>query len=64
VSDLLIGGQSIRQGKIRELMKDQFVAELLPFVSKLNGTEMSSILTEVRELLARPRNQRIPLILR
>jgi len=36
-------------------VKDQFVAELLPFVSQLNGMQMSSILTQVRDLTIRPR---------
>jgi hypothetical protein len=38
-----------------ELMKDQFIAELLPFVAQLNGMQMSSILTQVRDLTVRPR---------
>jgi hypothetical protein len=37
------------------LVKDQFIAELLPFVSQLNGMQMSSILTQVRDLTVRPR---------
>jgi hypothetical protein len=33
---------------VRELMQDQFISEILPFVSQLNGMQMSSILTQVR----------------
>src|SRR3954453_3303633 len=55
VPDLLSGGERNRQDEIRELMKDQFIAELLPFVSQLNGMQMSSILTQVRDLTVRPR---------
>ena len=33
----------------------QFIAGLLPFVSQLNGMQMSSILTQVRDLTLRPR---------
>jgi len=33
----------------------QFIAELLPFVSQLNGMQMSSILNQVRDLTVRPR---------
>ncbi|HEY6767395.1 MAG TPA: helix-turn-helix transcriptional regulator [Candidatus Sulfotelmatobacter sp.] len=55
VSDLLSGGERDRQEEISELVKDQFVAELLPFVSQLNGMQMSSILTQVRDLTVRPR---------
>src|ERR1700752_2308823 len=55
VPELLSGGERSRQEEISELMKDQFVAELLPFVSQLNGMQMSSILTQVRDLTVRPR---------
>ena len=55
VPDLLSGGERNRQEEIRELMQDQFIAELLPFVSQLNGMQMSSILTQIRDLTLRPR---------
>ena len=55
VPELLSGGERSRQEEISELIKDQFVAELLPFVSQLNGMQMSSILTQVRDLTVRPR---------
>src|SRR5450755_3138486 len=55
VPDLLSGGERSRQEEVNELMKDQFIAELLPFVSQLNGMQMSSILTQVRDLTVRPR---------
>src|SRR6202051_1603722 len=55
VPDLLSGGERNRQEEVRELMQDQFIAELLPFVSQLNGMQMSSILTQVRDLTVRPR---------
>ena len=55
VPDLLSGGERNRQEEIRELMQDPFVAELLPFVTDLNGMQMSSILTQVRDLTMRPR---------
>jgi len=37
------------------LMKDPFIAEMMPFVSQLNGMQMSSILTQIRDLTTRPR---------
>jgi hypothetical protein len=40
---------------VRELMEDQFVAEVLPYLSQLNGMQMSSILAQVRDLTVRPR---------
>ena len=55
VPDLLSGGERNRQEEIGELIKDQFIAEMLPFVSQLNGMQMSSILTQVRDLTIRPR---------
>jgi hypothetical protein len=51
----LSGGERTRQEEVNELMKDQFIAELLPFVTQLNGMQMSSILTQVRDLTVRPR---------
>jgi transcriptional regulator with XRE-family HTH domain len=55
VPDLLSGGERNRQEEIREIMQDQFIAELLPFVSQLNGMQMSSVLAQVRDLTVRPR---------
>jgi len=55
VPDLLSGGERNRQQEVRELMQDPFIAEMLPFVNQLNGMQMSSILTQVRDLTVRPR---------
>ena len=55
VPDLLTGGERTRQEEVRDLVKDQFIAELLPFVAQLNGMQMSSVLTQVRDLTMRPR---------
>src|SRR5436305_766396 len=55
VPDLLSGGERNRQEEVNELIKDQIIAELLPFVSQLNGMQMSSILAQVRDLTLRPR---------
>jgi transcriptional regulator with XRE-family HTH domain len=55
VPELLSGGERSRQEEVRELMEDQFVAEILPFVEQLNGMQMSSILAQVRDLTVRPR---------
>ncbi len=55
VPDLLCGGERNRREEVRELMEDQFVADILPFVAQLNGMQMSSILTQVRDLTVRPR---------
>lgn len=55
VPDLLSGGERNRQEEIRDLMKDSFIAELLPWVGQLNGMQMSSVLAQVRDLTVRPR---------
>jgi transcriptional regulator with XRE-family HTH domain len=55
VPDLLSGGERNRQEEVRELMEDQFVADILPFVAQLNGLQMSSILAQIRDLTVRPR---------
>ena len=55
VPDLLSGGERNRQEEISELIKDQFIAELVPFVSQLNGMQLSSVLAQVRDLTLRPR---------
>ena len=55
VPHLLTGGERNRQEEVRELVEDQFVAEILPFVAQLNGMQMSSVLMQVRDLTVRPR---------
>jgi len=55
VPDLLSGGERNRQEEVRELMEDQFVADVMPYLSQLNGMQMSSILAQVRDLTVRPR---------
>jgi transcriptional regulator with XRE-family HTH domain len=55
VPDLLTGGERSRREEIRDLVQDPFVAEILPFVAQLNGMQMSSILSQIRDLTVRPR---------
>ena len=55
VPDLLSGGERTRQEEVRDLMQDPFVSEMMPFLSQLNGLQMSSILAQVRDLTVRPR---------
>ena len=55
VPDLLSGGDRARQDEIYELMKDDFVAQLVPFLSTLDALQKASILGQVRELTLRPR---------
>lgn len=56
VPDLLLSATSdARQLEIQELMADSFIAELLPYVSKLDAMQRSTFLTQIRELTTRPR---------
>jgi len=55
VPDLLSGGERNRQEEVCELMKDPFIADLMPFMSQLDGLQMSSVLAQVRDLTLRPR---------
>ena len=55
VPDLLSGGERNRQDEIRDLMKDEFIAELQPWVGQLDGLQMASVLAQVRDLTLRPR---------
>ncbi len=53
VPDLIAGGG--HDDEIRELMDDTFIAELVPFLSKLNGLQWQSVLTQMRDMTTRPR---------
>jgi transcriptional regulator with XRE-family HTH domain len=48
VPELLSGGERSRQDEICELVKDPFVAEILPYISRLSRMQMSSILSQVQ----------------
>src|SRR5438067_13403911 len=50
VPDLLTGGSPTREQLMRELMSDEFISELMPFVSKLDGMQRQSLLAQVRDL--------------
>jgi transcriptional regulator with XRE-family HTH domain len=53
VPELLSGGCT-REREIRELMADEFISEIIPFINQLNGMHWSSLLTQVRDLTTRP----------
>jgi transcriptional regulator with XRE-family HTH domain len=44
-----------RQKEIDELMADPFIAEMVPFVAKLDALQRSSFLAQIRDLSLRPR---------
>jgi len=54
VPDLINGGPS-REDELRDLIKDDFIAELVPYLSKLNGMQWQSVLAQMRDLTTRPR---------
>lgn len=53
VPELLAGGCS-REREIRDLMADEFIAEMVPYITKLNGMQWSSLLTQMRDMTTRP----------
>jgi len=55
VPDLLRGGDQTRQDEVNNLMADEFIAQLLPFVAKLDAMQRASIISQVRDLTIRPR---------
>jgi transcriptional regulator with XRE-family HTH domain len=48
VPDLLGNAENVNP--VRELLSDEFIAELVPYLKKLNGVQWQSVMTEVREL--------------
>jgi transcriptional regulator with XRE-family HTH domain len=44
-----------REDEIRELLSDGFLAELAEFTSQLNAMQLSSIVAQVRDIVAHPR---------
>jgi transcriptional regulator with XRE-family HTH domain len=48
IPDLLGNAESVNP--IRELLSDDFIAEMVPYLKKLNAVQWQSILTQVREL--------------
>jgi transcriptional regulator with XRE-family HTH domain len=54
VPDLITGCSGLEHS-IQELMADDFVAELVPYLSKLTPLQWQSVLAQVRDLSTRPR---------
>ena len=50
VLDLLAPGERIRRQEINELIKDKFVAEVLPFVPRLTKLGKRAVLSQMRDL--------------
>jgi transcriptional regulator with XRE-family HTH domain len=48
VADLV--GSTQAANPVRELLADEFIADLVPYLKKLNGVQWQSVLTQMREL--------------
>lgn len=55
VPDLLRACGPSREDEINELLADPFLAELAEFTPKLNAMQLSSVLVQVRDIVAHPR---------
>ena len=53
VPDLITGGG--HEDEVRELIKDDFIAELVPFLTKLTGMQWQSVMAQMRDMSTRPR---------
>src|SRR5580692_5273718 len=55
VPDLLHECGPSREDEVNELLGDPFLAEMMEFTSKLNAMQLSSVLTQVRDMVLHPR---------
>jgi transcriptional regulator with XRE-family HTH domain len=55
VPDLINGGDNGNQNEVRDLLADDFIAQLVPFVVKLDAMQQASVISQVRDLTLRPR---------
>ena len=55
VPDLLRECGPSREDDLRQMMTDPFIVELMEFTSKLNAMQLSSVLAQVRDMIAHPR---------
>jgi hypothetical protein len=49
IPELLNGGQKEETG-VSELLADSFIAELVPYLSKLNPLQWQSVLAQMRDM--------------
>jgi transcriptional regulator with XRE-family HTH domain len=55
VADLLKGSSRSLDDEIADLMRDDFIAQVMPFVEKLDIMQRSTLLAQVRDLSLHPR---------
>jgi transcriptional regulator with XRE-family HTH domain len=55
VPDLLAGSTRNRDAEVRNLVSDDFISELMPYVCKLDALQRSSVLAQLRDIASSPR---------
>jgi transcriptional regulator with XRE-family HTH domain len=55
MADLLKGSSRTLDDEIADLMRDQFLSEIMPYIQQLDSMQRSSLLSQLRELSVRPR---------
>jgi transcriptional regulator with XRE-family HTH domain len=55
ICDLLHHGEPRLEEQIRQLQADEFIAELIPYLGKLNAMQWTSVLNEVRVMTTQAR---------
>jgi transcriptional regulator with XRE-family HTH domain len=55
VADLLKGSSRTLDDEIDDLMRDEFIVEVMPFLEKLDALQRSTLLAQVRDLSLHPR---------
>jgi transcriptional regulator with XRE-family HTH domain len=55
MGDLLKGTSRSLEDEIADLMQDDFMAQVVPYLDKLDAMQRSSLLSQVRDLSVRPR---------
>jgi transcriptional regulator with XRE-family HTH domain len=55
MADLVRGNERTLSDEITDLMRDEFISEVVPYLNCLDSMQRSSLLSQVRELTLRPR---------
>ncbi|MGI9103358.1 MAG: helix-turn-helix domain-containing protein [Terriglobales bacterium] len=53
VPDLIAGGGN--EDEVRDLVRDDFIAELVPYLPRLNGMQWQSVMAQMRDMTLHPR---------
>src|SRR5262249_24973689 len=62
VADLLKGSGRTLEDEIDDLMSDEFISQIMPFLSQLDALQRSTLLAQVRDLSLHPRRSAGPWI--